>query len=265
MGNSDATKKWMQLGVFKTKADLIEYLLVLTIGEKPGPTGSWSLKNDLEQLGINCGTATVGRYLKSLDVNGFTRQVSNQGRELTPYGKIWLEEMGEKIDRAKIRNNVSHVIRINEYAEMVDLIRVRKLIEVYAARLAAQNATEDDLNSLEESLKRHHKYVDNNLDPVDPALDFHIAVAQASRNKFLYGVLSLLTYEEKQIEAKIETLKTREMGNVYVVKHEKIANAIRNRDAAKAAELMEDHMQEILEEIENQIRERNEENEGLFF
>ena len=257
----DERKKLMQLGVFKTQADSMMYLIAHSIAQREGPVGSWSLKMDLDDSGVECSTATIGRYLKMLDSKGYTIQRSNQGRILTPSGKIWLEGLENRIVRARVRDDVSRRIHVNEYAEMVDLMRVRKLIEVEATRLAAENADEEDLKRLEDALQLHHQYVEDNMDPVDPALDFHLAVTQASHNKFMSAVLSLLAFEEKQIEATIEVLRTREMGSIYVVEHDDIMKAIREHDSEKAEKLMEAHMQAIVSEVEKQVAEFDENGE----
>ena len=118
----DERKKLMQLGVFKNQADSIMYLIARSIAQADGPVGSWSLKIELDANGVECSTATIGRYLKMLDVKGFTIQKSNQGRVLTPSGKIWLDGMKKRIDRAQMRDNISRTIHVNEYAEMVDLM-----------------------------------------------------------------------------------------------------------------------------------------------
>lgn len=262
MKQQDARKSLMRTGVFKTQADAMVYLLAHSIAQKDGPAGSWSLKADLDSYGVECGTATIGRYLKLLDSKGYTLQRSNQGRVLTPAGNAWLDNLQKRLARAKVHDDVTRAIHVNEYAEMVDLMRVRKLIEVEAARLAARNADEEDLRLLENVLVRHHQYVVDNVDPVDPALDFHLAVAQASHNKFMSAVLSLLAFEEKQIESTIEVLRTRELGSVYVLEHDQIAQAIRERNSAKAASLMESHMQGIVTAVEEQVAEFDENGEA---
>ena len=77
------------------------------------------------------------------------------------------------------------------------------------------------------------------------------------------AVLSLLVFEEKQIEATIEVLRTREMGSVYVVEHDDIMQAIREHNPQRAESLMEAHMQAILDEVEKQVEEFDENNEDL--
>jgi len=260
---TDERKKLMQLGVFKTQADSMMYLIARSIDRTEGPVGSWSLKIDLDDSGVESSTATIGRYLKMLDAKEYTIQKSNQGRILTPAGKIWLDGLENRIARARVREDIGRRIHVNEYTEMVDLMRVRKLIEVEAARLAAENADAEDLKRLEEALAIHHQYVEDNMDPVDPALDFHLAVTQASHNKFMFAVLSLLAFEEKQIESAIEVLRTREMGSVYVVEHDDIMQAIRAHDSKKAERLMEIHMQAIVSEVEKQVAEFDESGDVL--
>ena len=63
----DEKKRLMQTGVFRTQNDVVTYLLARMIGKSESPVGAWTLKEELEQSGINYGTATVGRYLKELE------------------------------------------------------------------------------------------------------------------------------------------------------------------------------------------------------
>lgn len=249
----DKRKSLMQTGVFKTQKDIIIYLLARLIKENEGPVGSWTLKANLDEMGIECSTATVGRYLKNLDSKGYTLQRSNQGRILTPTGIDWLKDMDERLARAKMRNETTKAMQVNEYAELVDLLRTRKAIEMEATRSAALYATEEEIASLRKSIVVYHRYVAEKRDPVDPALDFHSRLAVISHNKFIKALLDILIFEEKQIEASMESLLTRERGGVYVVHHENIADAIEARDAEKAARLMGEHMDEILSAVEEQI------------
>ena len=145
---TDTQKKIMQLGVFKTQTDVMMYLIAHSMSRKNEPVGSWSLKLDFDEHGIDSSTATIGRYLKMMDAKGYTVQRSNRGRILTPAGKIWLDGLERRINRAQVRDDVSRRMHVNEYAEMVDLMRVRKLIEVEAACLAAQNANDEDIKPL---------------------------------------------------------------------------------------------------------------------
>lgn len=249
-------KRLMATGLFKTPADLMVYFIARLLAESDGPIGSWRLKADLDEVGVKCGTATIGRHLKQLDSMGYTVQRGNRGRKLTPRGRSWLDNINNRLTRLRIRDNLTSSIQVNELADMIDLMKARKLIEVEAARLAALNATAEDLEEIQHTLGLHHQHVEENIDPMEPALAFHLAIAKASHNKFIHAVLSLLAYEEKMIESHIEVLCTRELGKAYVVTHEHIARAVRERKPNDAARLMEVHMSDILTDVEGQIREK---------
>ncbi len=255
MDTLDMKNQLMSTGIFKTEEEAISYLIAQIIADSDNAIGSWSIKDKLDLSGVILSTASIGRYLKLLDSKEYTIRKSNQGRVLTPMGKIWLAGLQNKLDRAKVQKDFTRRIRVNEYADMVDLIKARKLIEVETAKLAALNADNEDIAIIKQTLSQHHEYVDQNVDPVNPALDFHLSLAKASKNKFLYAMLYLLAYEEKQIEAKIVELRTREMGKIYVVDHDKIADAVVTHDAEEAGKLMELHMQDILDQVELQVDE----------
>lgn len=243
----------MQTGIFKTQNDTVIYLMVKSISQKDRPVGSWTLKADLDACGVVCSTATIGRYLKLLDSKGYTNLLSNQGRVLTQNGIEWLSIMDERLARAQMRNEASQVIRVNEYAELIDLLRARKAIETEAARLAALYATDEEIAFLRKSIAVHYRYVAENRDPVDPALEFHSIVSEISHNKFIKAMLSMLVFEEKQIESSMETLLTRERGNIYVVEHDDITSALEERNEQRAADLMCAHLDAILSAVEEQV------------
>ena len=62
-----------------------------------------------------------------------------------------------------------------------------------------------------------------------------------------------MIFEEKQIEDNIDQLETRKGGNTYVIEHDDITRAIEERNPDLAAELMDRHMEGILEAVEYQV------------
>lgn len=248
-------KKLMRSGVFKTRTDMLHYLMMLIMQEKDEPLGSWALKAELENYAVECSTATVGRYLKELDSREFTLQKGNLGRVPTPAGLAWLENMDERLARSRMRDEVGKAVQVNKYEELLDLLYTRQILETETARLAAQYATEEDLARLRGSLSSHKSSIDENKDPTDPALDFHAVVAEISHNKFMSALLNLLFFEERRIESVFDTLVTRERGRAYVQEHEAITKAIAARQPDEAAELMNKHIQVLLDAIEDQADE----------
>lgn len=250
----DEKQRVMKTGVFPTENDASIFLIAQIINRVGAPVGAWSLKDELEKVGIYCGTATVGRYLKELDHKGITVQKSNQGCILTCYGRQWLGKLSDDVARALVHSESSQAMRVDHYSQLVDLIQARKALEVAAAQLAAQKATQDDLLLLRHSVMAHYRYVAENKDPTDPALEFHSVVAQISHNRFMKTMLDMLIFEERNIEGQIETLITRERGDIYVVEHEDISNAITAGDGAQAASLMGAHIDKLLTAVQEQIQ-----------
>lgn len=254
----DERKELMQIGVFKTFGDTIMYLLIKIISSKDSSIGSWALKADLDERGVYCSTATIGRYLKMLDSNGFTVRKSNQGRLLTEKAVTWLANIDQQIARAKLRKETSRAFEVNEYFEFIDLLRARKAIEVEAVRAAVACASSKEIAKLRSSINKHYRYVAENRDPVDPALEFHSIIAEISHNKFIKTMLNILVFEEKQIESAMESLITRERGGIYVLEHDEIARALEDRNEQLAVKLMEKHMEEIISAVEEQIQKNSE-------
>jgi DNA-binding FadR family transcriptional regulator len=111
---------------------------------------------------------------------------------------------------------------------------VRQYLEVPAARLAAENRTEDDVAFLWNIIEgQKAKSVD---DPAIPTLDarFHARVASASGNRVLAAFVHALHRETEPVHY---LDLSPEVGSVTVRQHQRIAKAIaaRNADAAEGA------------------------------
>ena len=235
------------------KSDIVLFLLVRQIGHRTGPVGSWTLKEELDSMGIAYGTATVGRYLKMLDYKGYTIHKGNQGRILSDEGKKWLSDMEDSLNRAEVRNESSKALQVNKYSDLIDLMKARKAIEVETVRLAAIHATQEEITELRKSINIYYRFITEKKDFVEPALDFHGIIADMSHNRFMKAILEMLIFEEKQIEDNIDQLETRKRGNTYVIEHDDITRAIEERNPDLAAELMDRHMEGILEAVEYQV------------
>lgn len=247
--------KLMRSGVFKTRTDMIHFLMLLIMRTENEPRGSWALKSELETYAVTCSTATVGRYLKELDSREFTLQKGNLGRVPTPAGVAWLENVEDRLARSRMREQVGKAVQVNKYEELLDLLYTRQILETETARLAAQYATDQELEQLRGSLSIHQSSIQENKDPTDPALDFHATVAEISHNKFMSALLNMLFFEERRIESMFDNLVTRERGRAYVQEHENITHAIETRQPDLAAQLMNQHIQVLLDAIEDQADE----------
>lgn len=120
-----------------------------------------------------------------------------------------------------------------------DLVQARMMLERETASLAAEQATDEDLEAIEAALERF----DASRDIVARAqadIDFHAAVARASRNpviETMFGSIRSLAFE-----LMLRSLGDRDVTREGVPYHHEVFAAIRDRDPARAREAMAGHL-----------------------
>jgi GntR family transcriptional repressor for pyruvate dehydrogenase complex len=120
-----------------------------------------------------------------------------------------------------------------------DLVEARTMLESTASALAAERATDEDLERIEAALARF----DCATTVVEQArydLVFHLAIAQAAHNpviETMFGSISSLT-----VDLMLRSLSDRVVTNASVPYHAEIAAAIRSRDAERARRAMIEHL-----------------------
>ncbi|MCG8499373.1 MAG: FadR family transcriptional regulator [Firmicutes bacterium] len=138
---------------------------------------------------------------------------------------------------------------------ILELIEVRKIMESEGARLASQNATEEELEVIKDFMIRREQQIIENKGPEDMALlykldnGFHRAIALATHNtmfvKFLDGIRASVRIHQAEAA---KQLGFRQKVTSY---HKEIYRAIAARDGEKASKAMYEH----IEEVENIIKE----------
>jgi GntR family transcriptional repressor for pyruvate dehydrogenase complex len=124
-------------------------------------------------------------------------------------------------------------------AEIMD---AQRAIECLAAELAAENATDADL----ERLRRSIAEADASMGDVERftqlGAEFHLAVAEASHNRVL--VVQLISLQHVSWPRRNPTLTPKVMRRIQDV-HRELLALIEIRDAAGARKLMDDHVKMI--------------------
>ncbi len=127
--------------------------------------------------------------------------------------------------------------------ESVDqMIEVRNVLEQKSAQLAAQNATEEDIEFLTKVYENSQEAYNtgNFKDFLDYDMEFHLAIAKCSHNPVIQNLLftsrSLIRQISKSGMLTLENLK-----NIYV-EHGIIYEAIKNKDSYGASQKMISHL-----------------------
>jgi GntR family transcriptional regulator, transcriptional repressor for pyruvate dehydrogenase complex len=181
--------------------------------------------------------STVREALRILEVQGLVR--IKTGR----VGGAYVQ----RPDKDSVADSVSLLIR-GQQIRMADLLERREAIEPFCARLAARNRTEADLARLDAANKAI-------ADPDAPLarflqanVDWHVAVAAASHNEILTGLMTALSrsiYTATENEEFVDA----EVRRTTIRAHQAITDAIRSQDPDAAVRRMNRHVHAYAEAV----------------
>src|SRR5699024_9390781 len=123
-------------------------------------------------------------------------------------------------------------------SDLMDLLRMRRLVEVEAARMAAIRATPDDIVRLTVAAN-HHGGDDLPRDTTAPSMDFHRLIARSSHNRIVGAVALLLLDPSNDPLEKLLELISYETGATLeqLGDHGALVEAIREHRADDAARI----------------------------
>jgi GntR family transcriptional regulator, transcriptional repressor for pyruvate dehydrogenase complex len=130
-------------------------------------------------------------------------------------------------------------IMLMEQISFDEILQVRLLIEPGMARLAAENRTRENIDELEEMNNAREKVIKAGKIPIIVNIDFHQALAKASKNKMVSllidAVALLFNNEFKKLSL---SLKDHQAILKY---HKIITEHVKNRDGEGASKAMQKH------------------------
>lgn len=131
---------------------------------------------------------------------------------------------------------------------LLALLEVRRAMEDLAVRLAAQRATDEELQAMERILDEFDEYVARGFNPSNPDWRFHMALYRASHNPVLTDIMQVLSgtlhrFWENPLEVPGFASRTHPL-------HRQIFERVRARDADGASRLV----QQLLDIVEEDIR-----------
>lgn len=122
-------------------------------------------------------------------------------------------------------------------ANLEDIHLVRRTLEIEAAGLAARHRTAEDLDGIRATLRAMIKNRSNPRVALEADLDFHVAMAQASKNGALVAsILGLRTVLSKNLEDRTFDIDD------AIDQHQLIVEAVVAHDEEGAREAVRQHM-----------------------
>ncbi len=156
-----------------------------------------------------------------------------------------------EVNATFVMNELNSYLYLQE-KPVIEVLQLRRILEVESARLAADKATEEDLENLraiemavKEELRKLKEGQEHSFYAVDHK--FHLAIAEASHNslfvQFIHSIHGTLHIHQ------VLSLKETEPIDEVKYYHQKVREAIEEKNPDKAARMMLNHIDRIEELI----------------
>ena len=178
---------------------------------------------------LNIGRSTLREALKSLAFVGMVQMRPGDGTYVIEGTRLLIERI------------MAHGL-LKTDKELQDVGETRLLIERETTALAAERANSEDLRRLDALMEEMTKSLDGSgRDFVDLDVEFHLAIAQCSKNQMLFELLTPIRGVLKEWISKSQELPR--IKENALLQHAKILSAIRSREPERARHAMLTHLQ----------------------
>ena len=184
-----------------------------------------------EKLGVS--RAYVREAIQKLEFYGILKTLPQSGTVVAGIGLIALEGL------------ISDILMLED-GDFTSLVETRVILETQAAKLAAKRRTEEDIIEIRKAIAAHEEKIKTNENSVEEDLLFHLKIAEASKNTVLNSLMLIITpdivnnfikYKVCDEESELKAHK----------EHQKILEYIIKQDGEAAAEMMQEHLKDVLE------------------
>lgn len=187
------------------------------------------------------GQATIRESLNALRAMGYVEIKHGQGSYITNNEKTYFNL--EAINGSK--------------EDLKNLLEVRNIVEVGVASLAAKNRTDKDLIEIEAALADMKKAIQEKTLGERSDLRFHLAIADASKNKMLKQLLlnvsEIMQHTMKETRRLYLYNKSKSIEKLYN-EHNEIYEAIKHQQCNVAQDKMSFHLEEVEHVIINNMK-----------
>lgn len=178
------------------------------------------------------GRTHVREAIRKLEFYGILKTRPQSGTFVAAIGITALEGL------------ISDVLRIDSYS-FLSLVETRVLLETSSISLACERHNKEDILQLEISLNNYLEKANKNVRAVEEDLMFHLTIADMSKNKVLKSLLLIIIPD---IISNYSLFNVCDTGaSKALEEHKQLFNEIKNRNADKAGEIMQEHLKGVLD------------------
>ena len=191
--------------------------------------------------------AAYGLILEAIDVGIYkpgSRLVESELAERFGVSRTPIREALQRLETQSLltRDGRSLIVASLDHNQMAELYVVRTELEGLAARLAAQHASVEEINVLQQMIDADRERVSDATALARSNKRFHKQLHLASHNRFLVQQLDLV-YRSMALLA-TTSLAVEGRGPVALDEHQAIVSAIADRDGLAAYEAVKRHLSE---------------------
>jgi len=204
-------------------------------------SGKWTIgekipsENDLKEM-FKVSRNTIRGAINRLNVLGLLKTKTGEGTFV------------QKLDASIYMNCFIPAVFLDEN-DLLSLMEFRKGIEVEAAKLAAERASQEAINDIRNVLNKLYEFQEDIDVYSNYDIEFHVMIAKASGNKMfekMMGIIKYLLITRLQVYMK-------KQGNLEsLVFHPQILDAIENRNPDLAGNLVNAHLSIVINRLKKQ-------------
>ena len=185
------------------------YLAALdVVAESEVPVGSLYLRRALSERGSGFGS-----HVRAASTHDgrcrYVESMSRKGRVATARGHRVLQEWRECQSRDRSQLAFIQSLKVHNPDELIDVLVARRAMEGEAAALAAENASPEEIGRLRNIVKAHEKALAAGESAARENTDFHLTLAEASKNKVIVAALDVI-YRHPDVMRSLEYIRARE-------------------------------------------------------
>ncbi|MFD1179094.1 FadR/GntR family transcriptional regulator [Paenibacillus puldeungensis] len=202
--------------------------IIISGGVKPGEKLD-TIENMAKRFRV--GRSTVREAISQLKARGLIE--TKQGG-----GTYVRTQALESVETRKIANR----------QELVQLLQVRKILEIGSIELAAEHRTETDLDELSDIVRHMEETIGNEEISQVYDVNFHLAIAKASQNPMLRQMMesiSALMMRTIRESRSLWLFSEKDSALRLFQEHQQMLEAIKERDSRRAGEIMGIHLTKI--------------------
>lgn len=192
------------------------------------------------------GKTSVREAVEKLAAMGILKKIQGDGTYVQEY------DAGTLVNRMKPDLVLNHhdIITVLEFREIVE----PACVELFIARYDEKRT--EELAELLEAM-RMHQYDQNNAFFYEADRDFHLKIAEGTGNSILMHVMEILNEEMTKYHYTANKTIGAKSG---VMEHERVLDAIRQRDAELAGLFMKRHIQRSKKDMQGYMETLQEKN-----